>query len=154
HHRVAVDRVGAYMDPVRYQMAGGKDFIAMAGADLKGYDVPHQLVEQLFRDTGVRTNPLRGIAFLANKFAPPAFFDEIGRKRGVDPLAYNLELVKGTPRAVKVIERVREMADWGREGRALGFAYIDYSGSQVAGIVEISLNRPSGEIKVHNFWCT
>jgi isoquinoline 1-oxidoreductase subunit beta len=155
-HRVAVDRVGAYMDPVRYQMTGGKDTIAMAGADLKGYDVPHQLVEQLFRDTGVRTNPLRGIAFLANKFATVSFFDEIARKRGVDPLAYNLELVKGTPRAVKVIERVKQMAEWGkkRDGRALGFAFIDYSGSQVAGIVEISLDRPSGEIKVHNFWCT
>ena len=63
HHRIAVDRVGPYMDPVRYQMAGGKDFIAMLGADLRGYDVPHQLVEQLYRDTGVRTNPLRGISF-------------------------------------------------------------------------------------------
>jgi isoquinoline 1-oxidoreductase beta subunit len=156
HHRVAVDRVGAFMDPVRYQMTGGKDTIAMAGADLKGYDVPHQLVEQLYRDTGVRTNPLRGIAFLANKFATVSFFDEIARKRGADPLAYNLELLKGTPRAVKVIERVAQMADWGkkRDGRALGFAFIDYSGSQVAGIAEISLNRPSGEIKVHNFWCT
>jgi isoquinoline 1-oxidoreductase subunit beta len=28
HHRIAVDRVGPYMDPVRYQMSGGKDFIA------------------------------------------------------------------------------------------------------------------------------
>src|SRR5262249_51313420 len=156
HHRIAVDRVGPFMDPVRYQMTGGKDGIAMLGADLKGYDVPHQLVEQLYRDTGVRTNPLRGISFLANKFATVSFFDEIARKRGVDPLAYNLELVKGTPRAVKVIERVKAMADWSkkRDGRALGFAFIDYSGSQVAGIVEISLNRPSGEIKVHNFWCT
>jgi isoquinoline 1-oxidoreductase beta subunit len=155
-HRIAVDRVGAYMDPVRYQMTGGRDTIAMAGADLKGYDVPHQLVEQLYRDTGVRTNPLRGIAFLANKFATVSFFDEIARKRGVDPLSYNLDLLKGTPRAVKVIERVGQMADWSkkRDGRALGFAFIDYSGSQVAGIVEISLNRPSGEIKVHNFWCT
>ena len=84
HHRIAVDRVGAYMDPVRYQMAGGKDFIAMLGADLRGYDVPHQLVEQLYRDTGVRTNPLRGISFLANRFATEAFLDEIARKRGVD----------------------------------------------------------------------
>src|SRR5260370_36343627 len=48
------------------------------------------------------------------------------------------------------------MAEWGkkRDGRALGFAYLDYSGSQVAGIAEISLNRSNGEIKVHNFWCT
>ena len=155
-HRIAVDRVGAYMDPVRYQMAGGKDFIAMLGADLKGYDVPHQLVEQLYRDTGVRTNPLRGISFLANRFATESFIDEIARKRGVDPLAYHLELLKGTPRAIKVVERVAEMAEWGkkREGRALGFAYLDYSGSQVAGIAEISLNRASGEIKVQNFWCT
>ncbi len=155
-HRIAVDRVGAYMDPVRYQMAGGKDFIAMLGADLKGYDVPHQLVEQLYRDTGVRTNPLRGISFLANRFATELFIDEIARKRGVDPLAYHLELLKGTPRAIRVVERVAQMAEWGkrREGRGLGFAYLDYSGSQVAGIVEISLNRASGEIKVHNFWCT
>jgi isoquinoline 1-oxidoreductase beta subunit len=155
-HRIAVDRVGAYMDPVRYQAAGGKDFIAMLGADLKGYDVPHQLVEQLYRDTGVRTNPLRGISFLANRFATESFIDEIARKRGVDPLAYHLELLKDTPRAAKVVERVAQMAQWGRkrEGRALGFAYLDYSGSQVAGIAEISLNRASGEIKVHDFWCT
>jgi isoquinoline 1-oxidoreductase beta subunit len=54
-----------------------------------------------------------------------------------------------------VVERVAQMADWGRkrEGRGLGFAYIDYSGSQVAGIAEVSLDRGSGEIKVHDFWC-
>jgi isoquinoline 1-oxidoreductase beta subunit len=156
HHRIAVDRVGAYMDPVRYQAAGGKDFIAMLGADLKGYDVPHQLVEQLYRDTGVRTNPLRGISFLANRFATETFVDEIARSRGINPLAYHLELLKDTPRAIKTVQRVAEMAQWGkkRDGRALGFAYLDYSGSQVAGIVEISLNRSSGDIKVHNFWCT
>jgi isoquinoline 1-oxidoreductase beta subunit len=156
HHRIAVDRVGAYMDPVRYQAAGGKDFIAMSGADLRGYDVPHQLVEQLYRDTGVRTNPLRGISFLANRFATEAFVDEIARKRGIDPVAYRLELLKDTPRAIKAVQRVAQMAEWGRkrDGRALGFAYLDYSGSQVAGIAEVSLDRGSGQIKVHNFWCT
>jgi isoquinoline 1-oxidoreductase beta subunit len=156
HHRIAVDRVGPYMDPVRYQMSGGKDFIAMLGADLRGYDVPHQLVEQLYRDTGVRTNPLRGISFTANRFATESFLDEIARKRGLDPVAYRLELLKNTPRAKKVVERVAQMADWGRkrDSRALGFAYLDYSGSQVAGIAEVSLDRAAGQIKVHDFWCT
>jgi isoquinoline 1-oxidoreductase subunit beta len=156
HHRIAVDRVGPYMDPVRYQMSGGKDFIAMLGADLRGYDVPHQLVEQLYRDTGVRTNPLRGISFTANRFATETFLDEIAVKRGLDPLKLRLELLKNTPRALKVVERVAEMANWGtkREGRGLGFAFLDYSGSQVAGIAEASLDRSSGQIKVHNFWCT
>jgi isoquinoline 1-oxidoreductase beta subunit len=113
-------------------------------------------VEQLYRDTGVRTNPLRGISFLANRFATESFVDEIARKRGTDPLAYHLELLKDTPRATRAVQRVAEMAEWSkkRDGRALGFAYLDYSGSQVAGIAETSLNRSSGEIKVHNFWCT
>src|SRR5262245_35085153 len=151
HHRIAVDRVGPFMDPVRYQMSGGKDGIAMLGADLRGYEVPHQLVEQLYRDTGVRTNPLRGISFTANRFATETFLDEIARKRGIDPIAYHLELLKNTPRGIKVVQRVAQMADWGRkrDGRALGFAYLDYSGSLVAGIAEVSLG--SGQIKVHDF---
>jgi isoquinoline 1-oxidoreductase beta subunit len=156
HHRVAADRITPFMDPVRFQAGGGRDGMVMAGTDVNGYDVPHQLVEQLYRDTGVRTNPLRGIGVTANKFATEAFMDEVARNRGIDPLAFRLELLKGTPRAYKAVERVAQMAEWGRkrDGRALGLAYIDYSGSQVAGIAEISLDRASGQIKVHHFWCT
>jgi isoquinoline 1-oxidoreductase subunit beta len=156
HHRLAADRIAPFMDPVRFQQGGGRDGMVMAGTDVRGYDVPHQLVEQLYRDTGVRTNPLRGIGVTANKFATEAFMDEVALKRGIDPLAFRLELLKGTPRAHKAVERVAQMADWGRkrDGRALGLAYIDYSGSQVAGIAEVSLDRASGQIKVHNFWCT
>ena len=156
HHRVAADRITPFMDPVRFQAGGGRDGMVMAGTDVRGYDVPHQLVEQLYRDTGVRTNPLRGIGVTANKFATEAFMDEVARKRGTDPLAFRLELLEGTPRAYKVVERVAQMAEWGRkrDGRALGLAYIDYSGSQVAGIAEVSLDRANGQIKVHNFWCT
>jgi isoquinoline 1-oxidoreductase subunit beta len=156
HHRIAVDRVGPYYDPILFQARGGRDAVAMLGGEPRGYDVPHQLVEQLYRDTGVRTNPLRGISFLANKFATEGFIDEIAAKQGADPLAFRLELLKGTPRAYKVVERVAQMAEWGRkrDGRALGLAYIDYAGSQVAGIAEVSLDRRTGQIKLHNFWCT
>ncbi len=156
HHRLAGDRVTPFADPVRYARAGQKDFILMLGADLKGYDVPHQLVEQLYQDTGVRTAPLRGISFVANKFAAEVFMDEIAVKRGIDPVKYRLELLSKTPRAVKVVERVAEMANWGRkrDGRGLGFAFLDYSGSQIAAIAEVSVNRGTGQIKVHEFWCT
>jgi isoquinoline 1-oxidoreductase beta subunit len=155
HHRLAADRITPFMDPVRYQAGGGKDGMVMAGTDVRGYDIPHQLVEQLYRDAGIRTNPLRGIGVTANKFATESFMDEVARKRGADPLAFRLDLLKGTPRAHKVVERVAQMADWSRkrDGRALGLAYIDYSGSQVAAIAEVSINRASGEIKVHDFWC-
>ncbi len=80
HHRLAADRITPFMDPVRFQAGGGRDGMVMAGTDVRGYDVPHQLVEQLYRDTGVRTNPLRGIGVTANKFATEAFMDEVARQ--------------------------------------------------------------------------
>jgi isoquinoline 1-oxidoreductase beta subunit len=49
------------------------------------------------------------------------------------------------------------MANWGAkrpEGHALGFAFIDYSTTLLGGVAEISVDRGSGDIKVHNFWCT
>ena len=154
HHRLAADGITPFMDPVRFQEGGGKDGMVMAGTDVRGYDVPHQLVEQIYRDTGVRTNPLRGIGVTANKFATEAFMDEVARKRGVDPLTYRLELLKGSLQSGGA--RGTNGGLWGakRDGQALGLAYIDYSGSQVAGIAEVSLDRTSGQIKVHNFWCT
>jgi isoquinoline 1-oxidoreductase beta subunit len=156
HHRVAGDRVTPYMDSVRFQQGGGKDYILMRGVELRSYDIPHQATDQLFRDTGVRTSPLRGIGFTANKFVTEAFLDEIAQKRGIDPVALRLELLKDTPRGRKLVERVAQMADWGkkRDGRGLGFAFIDYSGTLTAGIAEVSLDRGSGQIRVHNFWCT
>ena len=36
---------------------------------------------------------------------------------GVDPVAYRLELLKDTPRAIKAVERVAQMADWGTQTR-------------------------------------
>jgi len=154
-HRLAGDRVTPFFDPVRYEAGGRRDGILMNGGDLPGYDVPHQLVEQLYQDTGVRTAPLRAIGFTANKFATETFVDEIAVKRGIDPVAFRLELLKSTPRARKVVETVARVADWGRkrDGRGLGFAFIDYTGSLLAGAVEVSLDRASGQIRVHNFWC-
>jgi isoquinoline 1-oxidoreductase beta subunit len=155
HHRLAGDRVLPYADPVRAKAIGGKDPILMRGVELKSYAIPHQLTEQLHRDTGVRTSPLRGIGFTANKFVTEAFLDEVAQKRGIDPVALRLELLKDTPRGRTVVERVARMADWGRkrEGRGLGFAFIDYSGTLTAGIAEVSVDRASGQIRVHEFWC-
>jgi isoquinoline 1-oxidoreductase subunit beta len=155
HHRVAGDRVTPYMDPLRYDATGRKDFILMRGVELPSYDIPHQLSEQIYQDTGVRTSPLRGIGFTANKFVTEAFLDEVATKRGLDPVALRVELLKNAPRGRKVVETVARMAEWSRkrDGRGLGFAFIDYSGSLLAGIAEASVDRRTGQIRVHDFWC-
>ena len=156
HQRLAGDRVTPYQDPVRYKFAGQKDFILMLGVEMRSYDIPNQYCGQIYRDSGVRTSSLRGIGFTANKFVAEAFLDEIALKRGIDPVQLRLELLKNTPRGRAVVERVATMANWGKkpaDGHALGFAFIDYSDSLLGGIAEISVDRPSGQIKVHNFWC-
>ncbi|MDA0706398.1 MAG: molybdopterin-dependent oxidoreductase [Proteobacteria bacterium] len=45
------------------------------------------------------------------------------------------------------------MSNWGNtpEGHGLGVAYIDYK-SQVAAVVDVTVNLQSGAIKVHNAW--
>ncbi len=157
HQRLAGDRVTPYQDPVRYNIAKHKDFILMLGVEMRTYDIPNQYCGQIYRDTGVRTSSLRGIGFTANKFVEEAFLDEIALKRGVDPVQLRLDLLKHTPRGKAVVERVAEMANWGKkpaDGRAFGFAFIDYSNSLLGGIAEISVDRGTGAIKVHNFWCT
>ena len=156
HQRLAGDRVTPYQDPVRYKFAGQKDFILMLGVEMRSYDIANQYCGQIYRDSGVRTSSLRGIGFTANKFVAEAFLDEIALKRGIDPVQLRLELLKNTPRGRAVVERVATMANWGKkpaDGHALGFAFIDYSDSLLGGIAEISVDRPSGQIKVHNFWC-
>jgi isoquinoline 1-oxidoreductase beta subunit len=156
HHRIVCDQVLAFQDPVRYKLFKGSDGIALRGGELKTYDIPNRLAEGILEDTGIRTSSLRGIGVGPTKFAIEAFLDEIAAKRGIDPVALRLELLKNYPRGKAVVEKVAQMADWGRkrEGRALGFAYIDYTGSQLAGVAEVSVERATGKIHVHNFWCT
>jgi isoquinoline 1-oxidoreductase beta subunit len=156
HHRVAGDRVMPFSDMGLYELAGRKDFVLMAGVDLESYDIPHQWSELLYRDTGVRTSPLRGVGFAASTFVTETFLDEIAQKRAIDPVQLRLELLRNSPRGRKVVETVATMADWGRqreEGRALGFAFVDMVGGLAAGVAEVSLDRRTGQITVHDFWC-
>ena len=156
HQRIAVDRVLPFADPVRYANAMGRDGIVMRGTEFLTYDIANLMTEQLYRDTGVRTSPLRGVGWTANIFAAEAFMDEIAAARRVDPIVLRLELLKDYPRGRRVVERVAEIADWQRpryNGRALGFAFVDYSNTPIAGIVEASVDRTSGKITVHDVWC-
>ncbi len=155
HHRVVCDRVLAFMDPVRFKTAKGRDNIAMRGTELPTYDIPDRLSEGVHEDTGMRTAPLRAIGVGQNSFANEVFIDELAVKRGIDPVQFRLQLLRNAPRARHVVEEVARMADWGRKrpGRGLGVAYLDYSGTQLAGVAEVSIDRQTGSIRLHDFWC-
>jgi isoquinoline 1-oxidoreductase beta subunit len=156
HQRVACDQVLPFQDPVRNARSKGLDNIAMRGTELKTYDIPNRLAEQVTQESGMRTSSLRAIGVGPNKFASEVFLDEVAVKRGIDPVALRLELLKNEPRARTVCEEVARMAEWGRkrEGRGLGFAYCDYTGTQLGTVAEVSVDRATGRIRVHNLWVT
>lgn len=157
HHRVVSDEALAYMDPVRFKASQGRDNIAMRGTELPTYDIAHRLAEGLQQKTGIRTAPLRAIGVGQNSFANEVFMDEVASRLGADPVEFRIRQLAATPRGRRgrhVLEEVARMADWGRrrEGRGLGVSYLDYSGTQLAGVAEVSLAK-DGRIRVHDFWC-
>jgi isoquinoline 1-oxidoreductase beta subunit len=154
HHRKACDEVTAFQDPVRYERAKGRDVISFVGIDAPYYAIPNRLGEAVPRESGLRTSSLRGISHLTNIFAIESFMDELARKRGEDPAAFRRDLVKINPRALNIIDRVAHMADWGRkrDGSALGFTYMNYSGTQIALVAEVSVDRKTGVVRVPNVW--
>jgi isoquinoline 1-oxidoreductase beta subunit len=154
HHRKACDEVTAFQDPVRFKRQNGRDGIAFNGLDAPYYDIPNRLGEAVPQESGLRTSSLRGIAHLTNIFAIESFIDELARKGGTDRATFRRDLVKTNPRAVNIIDTVSRMADWGvkRDGSALGFTYMNYSGTQIALVAEVSVNRNTGALRVAKIW--
>jgi isoquinoline 1-oxidoreductase beta subunit len=120
-------------------------YYALANRQLELRDVSH----------GVRIKNWRAVAHNFNLFAIEGFVDEMAAKEGIDPVDFRLNAMAPTPKARAVIEKVAEMSDWKAprpEGRALGFAMAERSGSLGAGVVEASLDRSSGKLRVHKVW--
>jgi isoquinoline 1-oxidoreductase beta subunit len=159
-HRIAAETVVPYVyDQARMDAQKGVDHIVVAGADMPFYDIPSHTTDHIYEERGVRTAAWRGIGAGYTNYAIEVVIDELARAAKADPMEYRVALLKD-PRAKKVIETAARMADWSkkREGRALGIAYgklgLPPIGFSMAGTVaEISLDRSSGKIKVHNLWC-
>ncbi|MCB0853214.1 MAG: xanthine dehydrogenase family protein molybdopterin-binding subunit, partial [Bacteroidetes bacterium] len=154
--RASVNRSGQISGWEHYIVGTGGGLLG-SGAEIPFYTIPNQQIEVRAVDHGIRTKHWRSVGHGPNKFAIEAFIDEIARDQKKDPYEYRRQLMKDSPRALKVLEVAAEMANWGEkihEGRARGIAFAERSGSLSAGVVEISLNRQSGEIKVHHIWAS
>jgi isoquinoline 1-oxidoreductase beta subunit len=154
HHRVAAPKVLEYMNPPRWDVSEGRDVIAMLGSESSRYDIPNFLAEHIVTERRSRICAWRGVSTSYTKFAAESFIDELAVARDTDPLQFRMDLCHNDPRARNVLETVAEMADWSRprEGTALGLSLAGYGATFGAGIADVSVDRITGVITVHNFW--
>ena len=153
-HRLVAENVDAIASPPRFQATGGRDYIGWNGIDLPHYNIENATAESVREIRGMRVHAFRGIGAGHNKFAIECFLDEVAHAKKTDPLAMRLQLTQHDTRANAVLREVAKMSDWKRKrnGRGLGIAFSDYHGTLAAGVVEVSLNRQTGKIKVHHMW--
>ena len=134
---------------------GGANLITGGMRISSYYALPNQHLELRNVDEGIRIKHWRAVAHNFNLFAIEAMVDQVAVDQSVDPVEFRLQHMSITPKARRCIEAVAKLADWPAkrpEGRALGFAMSERSGSLGACVVEASLDRRAGAIRVHKVW--
>jgi isoquinoline 1-oxidoreductase beta subunit len=151
HHRVVAESVAAYTSG-NYKPR--QDRIVMKGSPIPQYPIANKLAEHVIENRGARLSPWRGVGNGHNAFAIESFIDDMAKDLGKDPVAFRLELTEGVPRMQHLLHLVSGMSDWTRKrtDTALGVATMVKDDTLAAGVAEVSLDRKTGKIKVHNFW--
>jgi len=139
----------------KHCVVGDGEFLLITGIKIPYYGVPNQHIERRGVSHGVKLKHWRAVGHVFNTFAIESLVDQMAVDQGIDPIAFRIERMGLVPKGRKVFEKVAEMSDWNAkrpDGRALGISITERSGSLGAGVVEISLDRASGKIRVHKVW--
>src|SRR5215218_496497 len=119
------------------------------------YDIPNQHIERRGVSHGIRLKHWRAVGHVFNTFAIESYVDQMAAAANIDPIEFRFQKMGIIPKAKKCFETVAQMCDWHAPrpaGRALGISITERSGSLGAGVVEISLDRSTGKIRVHKVW--
>ena len=119
------------------------------------YRIANQDIAYRGIEHGIRLKSWRAVAHPINLFAIEAMVDEMAAAEGLDPFAFRRQRLGMTRKAARLFDMVETMSDWKTKrpgGRALGVSVSERSGSLAAGVVEASLDRKSGKIRVHKVW--
>jgi isoquinoline 1-oxidoreductase beta subunit len=151
----ATDSTGKVTGWKHCVIGDGGNALLTGGMRIGYYGVPNQQIELRGVSHGVQIKHWRAVAHVFNVFAIESFIDQMAVDANMDPIAFRLERMGATPKARKCFEMVAQMCEWTAkrpDGRAVGASITERSGSLGAGVVEISLNRQTGKIKVHKVW--
>jgi isoquinoline 1-oxidoreductase subunit beta len=151
----ATDETGKVTGWKHCVIGDGGNMLLTGGMRIGYYGVPNQNLELRGISHGVQIKHWRAVAHVFNVFAIESFIDQMAVDANMDPIAFRFERMGATPKARACFETVARMCDWKAArppGRAIGVSISERSGSLGAGVVEISVDRASGKIKVHKVW--
>jgi isoquinoline 1-oxidoreductase beta subunit len=120
------------------------------------YDIPNKHVAYVRAETpAVITGFWRGVGPNNNVFAIESFMDELARKANMDPVAFRLGMLDGTPRLKAALKLVAEKSGWGsplpaRVGR--GVCAQPSFGSFIATVVEAEVDD-MGDVHMRRVTC-
>jgi len=117
----------------------------------------------LDRASPLRTSHLRDPVGPQIHFASESFMDEVASALNVDPIELRLQHVKSN-RDIDLIKAVKEKSGWatrpsprkdqtGNKVTGRGMAYAQRSGTRVAIVAEVDVDRATGKIWARKFTC-
>lgn len=144
-------------------MQRGTDFFAGDGGVARGMAAPYLLGRARAAHDMVRlpvhTGPWRGLGAGPNALAIESAMDEAALVAGADPLAFRLAHATD-PLLAAVLERVGEIADWGRPRASAtglrmgrGIACGTYKETSHAAVVADVAVDTRGRVRVTRLWC-
>jgi len=145
-YRVTGSSIMARWLPPAFQK--GIDIDAVDSAVDMPYDIPNKRVEYVrIEPPAVTTGFWRGVGANNNVFAIESFMDELARKANMDPVAFRLGMLDGTPRLKAALKLVADKSGWGsplpaRVGR--GVCAQPSFGSFIATVVEAEVDDVGG----------
>ena len=143
------------VNPQGLQGSHGVDFISVDGAATLPYDISNLRVEYTEFDPGIPYGFWRSVGNSVNGYVTEAFFDELAAAAGKDPFELRRQLLSKHPRHKTVLEKVAEMAGWGKpllQGRFHGIAVHESFGSITGLVTEVSV-AANGTVRVHKIAC-
>ncbi|HKC02451.1 MAG TPA: molybdopterin cofactor-binding domain-containing protein [Sphingomicrobium sp.] len=119
------------------------------------YSIPHVSIDAVpapipFEAGYMRGSPQREFAFFTESFV-----DELARAAGMEPLAFRMSMLGGSPRLARCFEQVAQLAGWdgGGRGSTLGIAGCSAFGSHIAVVANATIGEDQ-RIKVHRLLAT
>ena len=133
----------------------GVDFWAVEGTVDMDYNLPNRLVEYVMVELPIPVGYWRSVGNSMNPFAVECFMDELAQAAGKDPIEFRLSHLKKDQPAYRILKLLAEKSSWGKKlppNHGMGVAVRTCFESTVGSVVEVSVDRSSGEVKVHKIW--